>query len=44
MKRIAVMGGVGILAGDGLALVGIYVIPSVALWFVYLSVPLWSGR
>jgi len=35
MKRIAVMGGVGILAGAGLALAGMYVIPSVALWVLF---------
>jgi|GEM_PF-6839809 len=38
------MGGVGILAGAGLALAGMYVIPSVALWVFCLGVPLWSGR
>jgi len=43
MKRIASMGGVGILAGAGLALVGIYVIPSVALWCFYLGVVFWTG-
>ena len=44
MKRAATVGGIGILAAAGIALAGVYLIPYVALWVVYLVVLIIGAR